>query len=247
MKNTKATLIALHGFLGAPADWDLFSPAGFGVEQIIAYPVGRESPTFEDWAARFNNWVETSTYAPRFLMGYSMGGRLALHSLVRKPELWKGAFLLSTHPGTENNQDRYLRDCQWADRFLKEPWELLMRDWENQPVFKNARFRFKRRESEENRLDAAHHLQTFSLGLQGDLRHDLRRISIPIMWMTGCEDTHFSQLAAEIAKGDPFHVQHELFSGSHRFPWEDPEGFQRSIKTHLILISERDKIAEKFF
>ncbi len=126
------TLFALHGFLGLPSDWDF-------LRQVHAIDVLSLNPPSEGlvaWAKAFNKFVNRRE-GPRLLLGYSMGARLAMHALIDSPELWSGAIFVSGHPGLKSSekQQRLDRDNYRADRFLQDPWDILMRDWEAQPLF----------------------------------------------------------------------------------------------------------------
>lgn len=56
----------------------------------------------------------------KILVGYSMGGRLALHALL-EGGLWDAAILISPHPGLESEEERAARragDAEWGSRAL---------------------------------------------------------------------------------------------------------------------------------
>ena len=75
------------------------------------------------------------------LLGYSLGGRLALHALLHAPELWAGALVVGADTGLADPKEREARvrwDAAWAERFLNEPWEDVLRDWDAQAVFGGA-------------------------------------------------------------------------------------------------------------
>ncbi|MBT7213976.1 MAG: hypothetical protein HN869_02080, partial [Verrucomicrobia bacterium] len=49
------------------------------------------------------------------ILGYSMGGRLALHALTAAPEKWRAAIIVSAHPGlVSGQQERREEDREWA-------------------------------------------------------------------------------------------------------------------------------------
>lgn len=138
----------LHGFLGLPSDWDflgtlqetalekvdifqVLSPAtAGGIKPAIA------GASMMDWAEVFNHQVSQKP-EKRILLGYSMGGRLALHALVRNPSLWAGAIIVSANPEPlpEERAPRLIADENWAQRFENEPWDQVVSAWENHPVY----------------------------------------------------------------------------------------------------------------
>jgi 2-succinyl-6-hydroxy-2,4-cyclohexadiene-1-carboxylate synthase len=164
-----------------------------------------------------------------------MGGRLALHALLQRPDLWRCGILVSTHPGLKDaweRKQRYESDCRWADRFLSDPWELLMQDWEAQAIFNQASFRFERLEKDYSRDELAHHLLCFSLGLQEDLRKSIQKLAIPLLWVTGSKDNLYASLAHEITTLH-LHSSHvSLPIASHRVPWEQKELFDELLNSY---------------
>ena len=61
------------------------------------------------------------------LLGYSMGGRLALYLLTRFPENWLGIVLESTSPGLESEKERSERikhDASLAKKIENSDFEL---------------------------------------------------------------------------------------------------------------------------
>ena len=181
LSKSSPKIYALHGFLGLPSDWD-----GFNVEAIRI----RAAPSMEDWAKEFNRQVREQG-GKHFLMGYSMGGRLALHALIDAPELWEKAFLLSTHPGLIEGKDaRMLADEEWARRFESEPFDVVVGDWMRQPVFKGTATPV-RHESDFNKKELSSQLRQFSLAKQAKLSSDKAE------WYVGERDQKLRALLPE--------------------------------------------------
>src|SRR3990167_10842963 len=122
-------LWCLHGFLGGGADWDPFEPAFADLGIAMApRPEFFKGPlpalTLAEWGERFAKKVAQEDDAP-IVMGYSMGGRLALHALLASPALWRGAVIIGAHPGFADPKARAERqagDEKWAKRFENDPW-----------------------------------------------------------------------------------------------------------------------------
>lgn len=163
---------AIHGFLGKPSDWE-----GFDVEPVT---IGI-APSPEAWAEKFNESVMHEKVR-RTLIGYSMGGRLALHALIQRPDLWEKAILISTNPGIiEGKEERLIHDERWASRFENDPWYEVVADWMAQPIFKGSSAPL-RLESDFDRKELACHLRSFSLGRQNPLTHE------KAIWVVGERD-----------------------------------------------------------
>lgn len=198
-------IVALHGFLGSPKDfehWDVM-------------PVKLEPKV--NFAKEFNAWAKEHFAPPRVIMGYSLGGRLALHVLLDEPSLWSKGILISTHPGLTGEREKRLKhDQAWAKRFLHDPWEDLMRDWEAQEVFKNETYRFIRKEADYKREDLAKWLTHFSLGLQEDLLPKISELNLPLLWVTGEHDHVYRGLAKKACKNHLFSREFVIPGSYHR-------------------------------
>ena len=155
-------IFALHGFLGSPSDWQLLEKA-FPKAKLHAVDLfdKRYSQSLIDWAKSFNESAKQSN-GKRILIGYSLGGRLALHALLDNPSLWSAAILISANPGLKSEQersDRLASDSRWASRFLIESWDVLLDDWNKQPIFANDSFSFQRCEKDFSRAQLAEALE----------------------------------------------------------------------------------------
>jgi 2-succinyl-6-hydroxy-2,4-cyclohexadiene-1-carboxylate synthase len=204
------TLFCIPGFLGQRKDWGNIG-ATFPPDDLKSSDLG-------SWAKQFNSYAE-SFPTPRILCGYSLGGRKSLHALIDNPSLWSKAVLLSTHPGLQSDAERALRtksDRVWADRFLSDPWDLVLKDWESQEVFKGS-LRMHRPESNFERSALAEELKHYSLGLQMDLRCKIQQLQIPVFWIAGTSDAKFSSLALEMESLHSYSKAILLQGEGHRF------------------------------
>lgn len=71
---------ALHGFLTQPSLWDFL---GLKIHALDIYSI--PGTTQNEWAKHFNATIPTKN--DNILIGYSLGGRLALHALLDQPNL----------------------------------------------------------------------------------------------------------------------------------------------------------------
>ncbi|MCB1118883.1 MAG: hypothetical protein KDK65_02885 [Chlamydiia bacterium] len=179
------TYICLHGFMGEPEDWQAW-PEPKSCPSLSDYPINRG---LRGWAKAFNSDPRWQTLTNPILVGYSLGGRLALHAITEENHPWKQAILLSTHPGfktAQEKQERLKHDQQWAHRFLTEPWDTVWADWNAQSIFSGT---FQPRTP--NPKLAADQLNFLSLGHQ-----DYLEPALPTHWITGARDTKFTALCA---------------------------------------------------
>lgn len=205
-------ILALHGFLGSPADFKPLALSG-----LYAPSIFNLAPTsFSSWLQRFLQ------PCPAIIMGYSMGGRIALHALVDNPNQFKAAIIIAAHPGLKSEQERAQRrecDRQWAERFRQEAWNDLMHAWNQQPVLRSSRPRFPR-ETDFSRTTLAHYLRYFSLAEQEYLTPRINNLDIPILWLTpACEEKAIAGLRLK-------HPQSKLVlinEVGHRFLVDNPD------------------------
>ncbi len=233
-------LYALHGFLGCKSDWNSFDPASFNVDQIIAVdPFQQRSvDSLKAWAASFTSKIDEPKTHQNILMGYSLGGRLALHALVQQPSLWKAAVIISAHPGLtdeEEKKHRLEQDKQWARRFLAEPWGPLLQTWNQQGTLLTSQ-PLQRKQADYDRITLAYALQCLSLGVQEDLRPAIAALPFPILWLTGEKDEKYTALAKDLVYSHP-HSSFQVVPGSgHRVPWDQPHLFQTRVRDWLAKI-----------
>jgi len=112
------------------SDWDILSELPSMQEQTIRKVdlwryLACRSIGLQEFGEVFASEVVAQDPEP-YLVGYSMGGRLALHSLIAQPKLWKGATIISAHPGLSTEEERVARrrkDAEWFDlsRSLPSP------------------------------------------------------------------------------------------------------------------------------
>ncbi|MFZ9595925.1 MAG: alpha/beta fold hydrolase [Bdellovibrionia bacterium] len=247
---------ALHGFLGCPSDWDVFSfPSWVGYDFFSndPKPTGeldpRALPTLWDAGKKLNQ-LASQTPGPRVLMGYSLGGRVALHALTESPELWSCAVIISAHPGIPGAQlhdplpeqvQRARQDDSWAQRFegrSAESWESLIQAWNSQAVFQTQHagvFSLKREASWFSCSKLASALRHWSLAAQTDLRSTLKSLTVPTLWISGQHDVKYKAIGQSLSGLHPRFKVEVIADGGHRVPWENPVGFQQAVSAFLDL------------
>lgn len=246
--NPMVEIIALHGFLGLPSDWDLVADSVAGLFAIRAenlaadadmlFSVSEPSEAFTAWVHGFTHKLEERREGATrpVLMGYSMGGRLAMHAAIARPDLFSAAIFISAHPGLASEEERRARrasDATWAERFRSgsEPWGRLLADWNTQGIFQGST-NLQRRESDFDRVSLARMMDLWSLGRQRDLRAELRTLPFPVLFLSGGRDAKFTALLSEFDPGAR-HMRRVLPGAGHRLPWDDSAGFRAVVEDFL--------------
>ena len=171
------------------------------------------------------------------VVGYSMGGRLALQALVTAAraadDLFKAAVIVSAHPGLTSGEERVVRmaeDAEWAGRALVGDWNDFLEHWEGRMrsgalgVEAEAGWG-DRRLLQPRRQAVARSFMDWSLGKQEDLRNDLAMVRCPVLWVTGARDEKFTTLGREAAGLLPNAHLEPVPGTGHRVPWEQPDHF----------------------
>lgn len=226
---------ALSGFLGLPRDWDFLQWKNLVSIDWQEFALN----DLANWGKSFNIWANQQNANPRILMGYSLGGRLALHALIDQPQQWQAAIIVSAHPGLSNLQERQLRiekDLEWSKRFASENWITLMEAWSAQDVFAHDRWIFDRHESDYQRDKLVQALIHGSRGKQEDLSQRISTLPIPILWVTGSQDFHYNQIAHTLSFAHASSCWKQIEGAGHRVPWSQPQIFSQIVSEFLYKI-----------
>ncbi|GAA5192515.1 2-succinyl-6-hydroxy-2,4-cyclohexadiene-1-carboxylate synthase [Ferrimonas gelatinilytica] len=245
----KPALVLLHGFLGSHADWQGVAAAlgqhfccyaldlpGHGASQGVRLT---RQPAFDEV-----NRLLLATLAARkidrfHLLGYSLGGRLALHLAQHLHQQGQSQRLLSltlesAHPGLtseEARQQRLEADGRWHRKMQTEPMVRFLEAWYRQPVFADlAPVQRQRliamRKNNDSRCLSALYLGT-SLGHQADLRA-LARYQ-PLTLITGQKDSKFTELGQDWARQGGAVSHLVLAGGGHNLHAGVPEAFSQAV------------------
>lgn len=218
-------LWALGGFFSEASDWDFLRPhlKNNSIRIPRLWDAASTRLTLNEWAARFCDEVRAQDSDPA-LVGYSLGGRLATHALLRADHPFRRATLVSTHFGLNDEAEktsRELNDEKWAERLLHQPWNELQAAWNAQPVFSGEKNPFERRESSFSRPALAEAMRHWSLARQDYLLPRLHEIQIPVTIVAGEKDLRFKE-QAEAAHAQLNLGQLAIVSGQgHRLLWTE--------------------------
>jgi 2-succinyl-6-hydroxy-2,4-cyclohexadiene-1-carboxylate synthase len=222
----------LHGAVGMAADWRGFAKnlasAGIGSRAVDLWRFLDCCPMpLPDFATAINADASGEIYrgSGRALLGYSMGGRMALHALLEKDHPWQAAVIVSAHPGLETETDRAARraaDTAWATQALAGNWQSFLAAWNAQPILSAGPIRDSQASSSliMRRREIARSFVDWSLGAQEPLWDRLHEIRIPVLWIAGENDSKFLALAERAVSLVPNGHLAIAPAAGHRVPWE---------------------------
>ncbi|HKO59151.1 MAG TPA: alpha/beta fold hydrolase [Thermoanaerobaculia bacterium] len=188
-------ITALHGFLGLPSDWDFL-----GEVQAV------------------NLWCEEIPREGDVLMGYSMGGRLALRALLDGARYRKAVIVSAGIDRAEPSA--------WAERFEREPWPQLMKAWNAQQLF--GGHQVERREEDFDRAALVRALREWSPAVLP--APELERIEIPVLWIAGERDLKYVEIARRAVQRMKNAELWIAENAGHRVPWEQPDAFAARLR-----------------
>ena len=243
--------VLLHGFLGSAAAWgeglvDGLTGAGLTPVLVDLPGHGREAErsdpssfTFEvllGHIGRAGDW-------PTDLVGYSMGGRIALHFAAAFPERVRRLVLESASPGLASAAERAARraeDEALAAELLNLGIERFVDGWETQPLFESrarldpsvrAHQRQLRLRNDPSALAAA--LRGFGTGALPSLWGRLPDIAAPTLLVVGALDRKFVEIAERMARAMPDARVVEVADAGHTVHLERPDAWIAAVTDFL--------------
>lgn len=203
-------VVFLHGLLGSQQDWATVFAHLQNFPEIrplaVDLPYHGKSINVEcgDFAEMRMLLHHSLKYAigeqPFYLVGYSLGGRIALDYALHQinPNL-RGLLVEGANIGLatqEEREARLMHDQHWATRFANEPMQKVLNDWYQQPVFADLtvdkRSKFVEKRQNNNGKQIAKMLLATSLAKQE--KWDCS--SEHIRFLIGDQDRKFRAMAA---------------------------------------------------
>jgi len=144
------------------------------------------------------------------LVGYSLGGRLALRAVIRDPSRYAGLIIVSATAGIDEPTARSARaeaDERLAAWMEAAPIEHIVAIWERQPLFADQSDALVE-EQRPGRLShdpasLARLLRTAGQGVLEPVWHELVRLELPVLAIAGNRDDGYVRAARRIADTAP--------------------------------------------
>lgn len=224
-------VLLLHGFLGKGADWRAVR-AGLPAAWDVRAPdlpghgaaVGLADYSMDGAADLALAGVD----GPADVVGYSMGGRLALHVAVTRPQAVGRLVLVAASPGIRAEPDRAARRALDGARAAAIAADLpaFLDRWYRMPLFASLPDGLRRRLAAERAhndpAELAASLAGMGTGVQPWHGDGLAGISAPTLAVAGALDPKFVRLARDMARAPA--VEAAVVPGAgHSLPSEAPD------------------------
>lgn len=239
------TLVLVHGFTQSASAW---GPAGdllAAHHTTLAFDApghGRSAGVAAGLETGADLMADTVTalgvVRPAWL-GYSMGGRFALHVAVRRPDVVARLVLVSTTAGIDDTRDRAERrrsDESLADRVTSEGLEHFVRWWIAQPIFATLA---PGAAQLDGRLEGtaeglASSLRLSGTGTQEPLWDRLGEMTMPVLVVAGELDTKYCNLAERLVTSIGANATLRVIAGAgHACHLERPDAFAEAVQNWL--------------
>lgn len=245
-------ILLLHGFTGHGGIWaplaETFSGAGFRLlapdllgHGHSAAPLDPLRYAMEHAAADLARLLDEYTAEPVHLLGYSMGGRLALFFALRYGQRLHSLALESASPGLASAGERAARagqDEALAMRLEREGMAAFVDFWQSLPLWKSQR-RLSAQQHEQLRQQRlqnrprglANSLRGMGSGVQPNLWPDLPALTVPTCLLVGAEDEKFVTINRQMAARIPNARLAIVPQAGHMVHVEQPQAFARVLMT----------------
>ncbi|MCE7985447.1 MAG: 2-succinyl-6-hydroxy-2,4-cyclohexadiene-1-carboxylate synthase [Caldilinea sp. CFX5] len=247
------TLVLLHGFMGSTKSWTAHRPVfatyyrtvvvdllGHGQTEAPADPARY---TIGHSASDLAGLLTTIAPGPLNLLGYSMGGRLALYFAIHYPYLVQRLILESASPGLADGaaqQERIRSDEQLATDIETQGMAAFVARWEALPLFASQQALPTATQSmlHEQRLrnrphGLANSLRGMGAGAQPSLWEQLSALSVPTLLLAGALDQKFKVIAEQMRTYLPKATVAIIPEAGHTIHLEQPQAFQTQVINFL--------------
>lgn len=225
-------LVLLHGFTQAASAMDDLASRirdlTADIEPVCVDLAGHGSRSDEALDLVTGADALAETHGPAIWLGYSLGGRQALHLAVHRPEVVLGLVLISSTAGIDDDVERQRRredDERLAARIESIGLDAFLDEWLAGPLFADFAdppdVAAARRSNTPAGL--AMSLRLAGTGAQESLWGSLPQITVPALVLTGERDTKFTEIGRRLVEGISGAVGATVADAGHSLHLERPD------------------------
>jgi 2-succinyl-6-hydroxy-2,4-cyclohexadiene-1-carboxylate synthase len=244
-------LLFLHGFMGINRDWspvinqlsDQFhciavDLPGHGQSQFDD-PALFSMPAAAGMVIELLGYLEIDAVA---LVGYSMGGRLALYLAVHFPEHFTSLILESASPGLRTAEERQTRqkwDASIAHKLETQPLPVFLDDWYAMPLFNTLRShpnygKVRQRRLANDPTQLALSMRQMGTGSQPSLWDEWVDLAVPTLLLAGELDQKYVGISAEMHTLNPRAHRVIIPNAGHNTHFEQNQAFSDEVGDWLL-------------
>jgi 2-succinyl-6-hydroxy-2,4-cyclohexadiene-1-carboxylate synthase len=248
-----APLLLLHGFTGSSDSWADLIPVFSKQFSVItvdllghdrtASPPDPKRYTMLNIAADLITLLDAWGIKQTTLLGYSMGGRLALYLACHYPNRFSHLILESSSPGLASEGERAKRrqeDEALADWIEASGIEAFVNRWEALPLWASqrqlseaVRQQLRRQRLQNNLVGLANSLRGMGTGAQPSLWPHLPALTVPTLLIVGELDGKFVAINQQMVKQLGNGRLHIIPQAGHTTHLERPSAFHTAVTSFL--------------
>ena len=217
-RSDRPPLLLLHGFLGSGSDWDALVDHFADQFYCITVDLPGHGQSVECVDPSLYSFlgardaivsiVDRLHVRNGYLIGYSMGGRLALSVAIHAPGLFAHVVLESSSPGLKTPIDRAarnLQDDEVASEIESISFPAFLDRWYSQPLFSSLQARpdllrwLKTTRLCQSPDELARALRGLGIGRQPSYWDRLSRMNVPLLLVTGELDQKYIRIGENMA------------------------------------------------
>ena len=209
--------------------------------------------TFERCATALRIVLDERAIERAVILGYSLGGRVALHFARAHPERCRALIVESASPGLRDEGARAARraaDERLAARIERLGVQAFLEEWEALPLFAGLRrlsveqrAALRRERLVNTARGLAESLRGMSVGIQESLWEAVSGFTFPVLALAGAEDVHYVTVAAELVERVPRGRCVVVEQSGHTVHLEAPTAFTVAVDAFLVEVVERETAA----
>lgn len=175
------------------------------------------------------------------LVGYSMGGRIALTFACKKPRRISALVLESAGLGPKTEQQHRAmqhRDADTIEQLLSSDIETFMDGWQELPLFESQKRLPSDVQARVREARVANDPRALAYTVRGTGQHcmvdcsgRIKHLPMPILYIAGILDRKYLKIAENLAQEE--NVSCVLLNTGHNTHLEDPEAFARHVNGFL--------------
>ncbi len=240
-------ILFLHGFMGSTADWQtvfkmleqkLYCLAvdlpGHGKTKIVS---AGNSFSISSTAEHVLNILDREHVKTCALVGYSMGGRLALYLALHFPHRFIWLVVESASPGLASETERTARrkrDEQLVLDLENRSLRDFLKNWYDQPLFASLKghpyfIEMFARRLQNDPQGLANSLRFMGTGVQPSLWAELDALQPPTLLLAGELDKKFIDIAYQMESKIHKSKLRIINNCGHNIHFENPQAFSQEI------------------
>ncbi|MDR2845389.1 MAG: alpha/beta fold hydrolase [Puniceicoccales bacterium] len=252
-------ILALHGFTGdgtdfdalrshCPCDWHWHCPPLPGHDGTDAKPEDASLDAHHRRLLRESDFfcADGPRAAPPVLLGYSMGGRIALSLALAARESFSALVLIGATAGIVDDTERAERrraDDALADALLADGTDAFIEQWWGNSIFDGLKKRLppdalaalRARRCKHAAAGLAASLRGVGVGVLAPLWEKLPTLEMPVLCIAGSEDKKFAAAARAMAERLPNGTVRIIADAHHMPHLEMPEAVASALRAFAPL------------